>query len=126
MSQEVRDMEEMCQGSGTRRQTSNSRNRTIYSNTRSKENSSYQSYIDQQLKKIRADTDSLNQKRKEDSLNLTVDAYVSRGLTSDEAEEYVQSLRIQKKIEERMKSLGHLFQPTSNENGRENSVNHCF
>ena len=90
-------------------------------NTRSKEDSTYQRYIDQQLKKIRADTDSLNQKRKEDALNLTVDAYVSRGLTSDEAEEYVQSLRIQKKIEERMKSLGTSnTSQTSNENGRKN------
>ena len=39
----------------------------------------------------------------------------------DEAEEYVQSLRIQKKIEERMKSLGTSnTSQTSNENGRKN------
>ena len=35
-----------------------------------------------------------------------METYVATGLNREEAEEYVQSLRIQDKIEQRMKSLG--------------------
>ena len=57
----------------------------------------------------------------DESLNLSVETYVSKGLTSEEAEEYVQSLQKQKKLEERMKSLGTSSNSqTTNHNGRKN------
>ena len=66
----------------------NSRNLSNSSNTRSGDDLSYQSYIDQQLKKIRAETNSENWKERDEALNLSVEMQVSKGLSSEEAEEY--------------------------------------